>query len=399
METITYNLKQPKAPAFYKYLSNYTNKILGEADHFVLRNIEAYKKFLQNEGIEPIRSNEEYYVEFVSMGLFIEKYAAYAIQSNRFSIGLLQFLYNQRNKSKKLKPAIDGLRGYLSSKLIYKPSLQHIDYTFGIFLKLLKWLKATGEFNEEVDRLENWAYYFSSIDPENAKTILRKSVSFARYFEEQGKLFLGSYTSNVKEFLEKTHPSYKNREDYLFCGRSEAEYHLNMFGAEVLNRKLNESFQNTSKKVLLLPTCMSNPENAICHAKKDGLRMTCTNCSSNCEVRKINKQMKQQNVETFLIPHSSSFSEFLKYWQNQNETGLIGVACVLNLLTGGYEMQRLNIPSQCVFLNECGCQKHWHNQGIPTSIDLEQLQKIIKQGKLLPLSVTKNIYNSELLSA
>ncbi|NJK98458.1 MAG: DUF116 domain-containing protein [Bacteroidales bacterium] len=53
------------------------------------------------------------------------------------------------------------------------------------------------------------------------------------------------------------------------------------------------------------------------------------------------------------------------------------MACVLNLLKGGYEMQKLNIPSQCVFLDYCGCQKHWHKNGIPTDLNSNQLQKIV----------------------
>jgi uncharacterized protein len=50
----------------------------------------------------------------------------------------------------------------------------------------------------------------------------------------------------------------------------------------------------------------------------------------------------------------------------------VGVACVLNLIQGGYEMQSLGIPSQCVFLNSCSCKQHWIS-GAPTQIDFSKL--------------------------
>ncbi|MBK7029286.1 MAG: DUF116 domain-containing protein [Bacteroidales bacterium] len=80
--------------------------------------------------------------------------------------------------------------------------------------------------------------------------------------------------------------------------------------------------------------------------------------------------------DTYIIPHSSDFTRFLEKWQNQPDTSLIGVACILNLLTGGYEMKNLNISSQCIFLDYCGCKKHWNEEGIPTDLNINQLKKV-----------------------
>lgn len=85
-----------------------------------------------------------------------------------------------------------------------------------------------------------------------------------------------------------------------------------------------------------------------------------------------------ENTEVYLISHSSSFSEILKKWENKPEYGLVGVACVLNLITGGYEMKNLGIASQCVFLDGCGCKKHWHKEGLPTDINRTRLKNLIE---------------------
>jgi uncharacterized protein len=87
--------------------------------------------------------------------------------------------------------------------------------------------------------------------------------------------------------------------------------------------------------------------------------------------------MKKHKVKCYLIPHSSDFSRFLKKWENNTDTALVGVTCILNLLTGGYEMKRLNIASQCVFLDYCGCKKHWDNDERPTTLNLQELIDVI----------------------
>lgn len=86
--------------------------------------------------------------------------------------------------------------------------------------------------------------------------------------------------------------------------------------------------------------------------------------------------MNKQGVCTVLIPNSTGFSRYLKLRENSKDTGLTGVACVFNLLTGGYEMQKLNIPSQCVFLDSCGCKKHGLS-GQSARINFQQLNKLV----------------------
>ncbi len=48
----------------------------------------------------------------------------------------------------------------------------------------------------------------------------------------------------------------------------------------------------------------------------------------------------------------------------QRKIGPAAVACLLNLVQGGYEMRELNIPAQCVLLTFCGYQKHWDKDGM-----------------------------------
>jgi hypothetical protein len=56
------------------------------------------------------------------------------------------------------------------------------------------------------------------------------------------------------------------------------------------------------------------------------------------------------------------------------DTGIVGVACVLNLLSGGLKARRLGIPAQCILLDSCGCGNHWDIEGIPTVLNVDQLK-------------------------
>ena len=45
----------------------------------------------------------------------------------------------------------------------------------------------------------------------------------------------------------------------------------------------------------------------------------------------------------------------------------------LILLAGGYEIKRLNISVQCIFLDYCAYKKHSDKNGAATTLNIEQL--------------------------
>ena len=55
---------------------------------------------------------------------------------------------------------------------------------------------------------------------------------------------------------------------------------------------------------------------------------------------------------------------------------MVAVACMLNILPGGYEMRERGIASQCVPLDYPGCGKHWRREAVATSVNEDRLVKI-----------------------
>jgi uncharacterized protein len=383
---VTYSLveKEQNSGSFYIMLNVFTDLVLDSAYIKLGNSIDDYTKWLTNNKIEKVRSKEEYILELITLGIFWNNYASKAIQTNRLSKKIIAGLYKMRKQYPRLKKQLDKLRGFVSYGLLEKRNRFRVEvYSLENYRSLLEWLEATGEFDEEVIRLKNWLLFFKTLSPGQISEILHKDREFGISFNDIGRSVLGGYTQNVDSFRMKALEDYKYREDYFFVLRSENEYFLNMFGAEVMNRQLKPQFDKAPHKAVLLPTCMRKKSVTECRATSDGKEKVCRICDSDCAIGKVAKEFVKESVPVYLIPHSSNFSKFLIHWANQKETALVGVACTLNLLTGGYEMKRLNIASQCVFLDYCSCKNHWNKQGQPTSLNINRLKQLfVPENKL-----------------
>ena len=234
-------------------------------------------------------------------------------------------------------------------------------------------MKACKEFNGEVKRFEIWDKFFSEQNSDIVERYLTMAVEISDKFEIICEKKLGKYSGNIDRFLENSKQRYKYKENSMFCQKSKTEYYLNMVGAELMNRSLREEFLKSKRKIVLLPACMKSVNGKNCKCIREGSDIKCIGCNDSCNIKKVKTVGENNNFEVRVIPHSSDFGRWLKTWKNSEEVGIVAVACVLNLLTGGYEMRSLNIRSQCVFLDYCGCKGHWHKTGIATNINIEEV--------------------------
>ena len=244
------------------------------------------------------------------------------------------------------------------------------------FNKLIFWMEASGEFREEVKRLK-MIYHFLKLEKECEINIFIDSIlNFSDWFESKSINEFSDLVFNVDVFLRTNYKKHLLKEDVILCGRRKVEYLLNMVGAEIMNRAFNEDFNNSAKKALLLPACMKKHQDNKCKSKKISLDHICTGCSSDCNINKYRKIGIKKGFEVHIIPHSSSFTEWLQKWAVGKNIGVIGVACPLNLITGGLELKSLAIPAQCVILDYCGCKNHWDKKGFSTDLNEGQLMKL-----------------------
>lgn len=385
MNAITYDLlgKDDTSDCYYGEISELTDEILNNAV-YLYPAADNLMNYIASRGIEKLRTREEYVYDLISIGVYWNIYGPAAMRSQWEMMKSLAFLYNLRRKYKKIKPQVDKLRGWLSTVFLSRhisderrertPDLRQLN-------RLILWLESTGEFREEVKRYKLWSAYWHKDGKAYMFEELDSAVSFARWFEARCGRELYRHTFNVDNFRLMKHPAHKWKEDYIFCGRQELEYHLSMVGAEIMNRAYKKDFASTNKRAVLLPACMRSKPEGECKGVRVGLEYICAGCDSGCEVNKITRIGKQEGFETRIIPHSSDFSAWLETWAAGKGIGVVGVACPLNLITGGLEMKALDVPAQCVLLDYCGCKDHWDEKGVSTRLNIGELLNKVKGGE------------------
>ncbi len=372
MEKITYFLceSNESSTEFYKKNLNFSKKVLNKLEGNFSNDINDYMNYINKNNMEQLRSKSEYLLEILMIGVFWKEHVNKAISLSKIPRNILIKLSTLREKES-IKKIVDINRGLLEYLFLNRRSNDKVKISLENYKKLVNYLKACGDYKEEAKRLEVWISYFFSLNKNKVEKILTSYLEFAKYFEDISQEVLGIYTKNVNLFLKNIDKKYKYREDFLFCSRKEVEYHLNMVGAQIMNEAYRKEFLKTKEKRLLLPSCMRIKDEKNCKAIKTEEGYICNSCSKNCNVNKYDKLGKKYNFQVYIIPHESSIS--VKNKIKDGHIGMIGVACVLNLISGGLKAKNLGFVPQCVFLDYCGCKDHWHDKGIITDINMSYL--------------------------
>lgn len=379
IDIVTYSLLRQYADSneYYVDVAAFTNEVILNGEPIMNSVILNFKNYIKENNIESLRSNEEYLLELLTLAILWQLYSDDAFELSELPKKIIKKLVELRRQGGNIKAGADFIRGILST-IFLSPNRNYkstIELSLKNFKKFITWLSASGEFDEEVKRFNNWEKYFSTLPLKKLEEIFLAAAAYALWFNARSEVVLGKYTRNLNSFLKNEYPKHKFKEDIILCGRQRVEYHLNMVGAEIMNRAFRDDFLKTRMKKLLLPICMRYNNEKNCKAKYTQDAYVCRNCTAECRVSKLTEMGKKYGFEVLIIPHGSSVfrEEKVKY----GEIGIIGVACVLNLMSGGWKARDLNLVPQCVILDYCGCKKHWSNEGIVTDININQLKKVL----------------------
>jgi hypothetical protein len=383
IEVITYSLRDghKRSDPYYRDVVAFTDEVLVEAEGRIQPLVETFQAYVQGTGRETPRSGPEYTLELLTLGVLWRVYTGHAQDLATAPGRVLAYLVRVRQRGGRLKPGIDFLRGALGRFFLSSngrrrtesplPTLDQLD-------RLLEWLSASDSFSQEVKRLHAWRDFLADQPPAQALAHLETAIALAAWFEERSEEVLGRYTPHVEQFLAQIHPSYRWREDAIFCGRRRVEYHLNMVGTEILNRAFREAFSATTRKVVLVPPCMRARPDGVCQARPTPFGEHCAGCTPGCRVHQTTKLGEKHGFDVFIIPHELSvFSSGAVEPMDGEAVGIVGVSCPLTNASGGWETKDLGIPAQGVLLDYCGCPWHWHKEGFPTDINLRQLLAVI----------------------
>jgi len=369
---------EPSSDGFYAAVSGFADEAVAVVERAAGSLLDGYQRHVWEMLSESRRSRGEYAIELLTLGMAVHCYEGAAERTKGPVVGFARLLVRARTWFCGTRPLLDWIRAGIA-KHAFSPWLgfkaRHGGYANARLSRIVKWLEATGEFKQECMRLNNWRSYLATMNPNQATYWLRVSEELFKRFAYDAEQTLSAYTLNVASFVKHEYLRPCWREDLLFRSKTAAEYHLNMVAAEVMNRGLRDDFVLTRQRVVLVPTCMRDKHASRCRARVDGLDITCTGCNPECAVNRITKRMKENGIAVYLVRHASGFSRVLNRWE-QSGTGVAAVACLLNILPGGYEMRERHIASQCVPLDFPGCRKHWDARGYPTAVNEERLVQV-----------------------
>jgi hypothetical protein len=388
-QPITYRLNQngPAASTYYPAVGEFTDQVLIKSEESVALIASAYRRYIIDYELEDPRSAEEYTFELLNFGILWRAYGHKALSVKIAPFRLLAALGDWRRKHQHLKSAIDLLRGILMSFFLVPEKGRRMElapqslYEIGRFVE---WLEATGDFREDAFRFIRWMGFWGTQSRTQFSKIMEITLVLSDWFEKESLLCMGSFTPHVDAFIAKNSNIYKWREDQFSCLRSRSEYHLNMVGAEIMNRAFRTEFLAAERKTVLVPGCMRNRSAEECEGTKthDGVR--CSGCEPKCHVNQLRLFGLKQNFDVCVMPHSTDLSRWAAK-PGAPSSAVVGVACLSVLVQGGWELKRYNVPAQCVLLNQCGCKKHWDQVGFPTELDVRELKRVMNVQSSVPV--------------
>jgi hypothetical protein len=392
-DELVYDLRlgEPSSARFYADIAAVSARIVGEIEQRAGAVLNGYSSYITHNVPEVARTRGEYGLELLTVGMALRLYSLPASNTPRWVVVTGRKLFWLRRQSMRMKPVVDWVRAgffelFLRRQARSSPlAVPGVDPLFdeenatslNSLPRIIDWMRATGEFEQESRRMDHWMGYLRALPRFEAEACIGIALSSFDWFSSEADAALGKYTRGVDPFLRGTYSKRFHREDQIFCGREPVEYHLGMVAAEVMNDGLREDFLHKPRKVLLVPTCMRGAKKDRCKAIIRGFDMTCARCDPACAINRITQRMRSEGVQVYMVPHATGFSRWLERWQDDPGVGVAAVACMLNILPGGYEMRARRIASQCVPLDYPGCEKHWTREGISTSANEERLVQIM----------------------
>lgn len=233
---------------------------------------------------------------------------------------------------------------------------------FSSLEQIIDYLEYIGDFNDQLPYLRKW----ENVD-------FSPYLVLGEWFCKNAQKYLSSYTFNLNDYLKKYEDIPKSKQEEIFFNSPKELYYLNMLCSEIMGRIFRPDYESRKRKAIVLPTCMKIDQKH-CQAVQKRLGEVCTACNPECEIAKINNEY---DCEIYLVSHKSSAFQNATD-EDKKDLAIVGVACPLNLISGGWKAATLGMPPQCVLLDKVACSRYWLKEDVPSSINKKELKKILE---------------------
>jgi hypothetical protein len=208
------------------------------------------------------------------------------------------------------------------------------------------------------------------------KTAAAKSAGYSTLTDMLQRIDreLAEYVPGLQQHLREVsfHKFITDKE--MLAGRE--QYYLYMVEFELVNRVHRERFLDSNYRIALLPYCLKETQTG-CKASPDEIDFVCRGCLKTCYVNKLSNLLIDHGINPYILSRGSLKSIFGKLLKKHGSIGVLGIACVVELIQGMRFCMKAGLPVMGIPLNANRCPR-WMDEFLDTSVDLLALEQILK---------------------
>jgi len=207
------------------------------------------------------------------------------------------------------------------------------------------------------------------------RSFFLRSLPFKKrknYFDDDFFNDFEDYLTDVNSFLKSlspfTAPSSTTR-------TTENQYKLYMMEAELTNRINLQKFKNSNFKLALLPHCLRDFRDQ-CKAREGEIDSECTHCTKDCFINHSSGILKKFEINPYIWTSRNLTSLLKPLIIKYKKIGVLGIACIPELVMGMRRCAKYGIPAIGVPLSANRCIR-WMGNYYENSVDVHQLEMLL----------------------
>jgi len=153
------------------------------------------------------------------------------------------------------------------------------------------------------------------------------------------------------------------------------QYHLYMLEIELQNRCSAKSFRECDTKLAFLPHCLRDLS-AECQSAKRGEDYVCKGCSKGCNINAVSKLLRRHGVQPYIWMTANLRSLFRKLKKEGRRLGVLGIACIPELVSGMRMCADAEVPVVGIPLDANRCARWW-GEFYHNTANLQQLETLL----------------------
>ncbi len=186
------------------------------------------------------------------------------------------------------------------------------------------------------------------------------------------------YVGNVSEHLRGLSVLHKWGSS---LATEERQYFLYMLEIELTNRLNVGAFRQSGVRLAFLPHCLHDLD-AECRRTFRGEDYVCKGCSPTCSINAVTKLLRRHGVQPYIWITANLKSLLRRLRKQGKSVGVVGVACIPELVRGMRQCQKAGVPVVGVPLDANRCARWW-GEFKPNAVNLDELASVLGAETLL----------------